>query len=106
MQLPARSDQLPFAPGRNTADAMQLGVFWSVVGGIVFLIVEMAQTCQWKIFPQIFLTGGDAGLFEPELSRHLADLKSPDWVIPAGETIHHWPTMTLEGIRLAAESLP
>jgi type III pantothenate kinase len=106
IQLPAKSDQLPFAPAKNTADAMQLGIFWSVVGGIVFLIVEMATSCQWKIFPQIFLTGGDALLLEPELSRHLADLKSSDWVVPAGETVHHWPTMTLEGLRLTAEALP
>jgi type III pantothenate kinase len=104
--MPERFDQLPFAPGKSTADAMQLGIFWSVVGAIVFLTVEMGQTCQWKTFPQIFLTGGDAKLLEPELSRQLADPGSPHCSVPAGETIHLWPTMTLEGIRLAAEALP
>jgi hypothetical protein len=39
---------------------------------------------------QVFLTGGDASM--------IAGFLDPDAVI--------WPTMTLEGIRLAAETLP
>ncbi|MFL5243554.1 MAG: type III pantothenate kinase [Gemmataceae bacterium] len=106
VSMPQRFDELPFAPGKNTADAMRLGVFWSVMGAIVFLIAEMRQTSPEKAFPQIFLTGGDAQILEPELSRQLADPAFPYCSVPAGETIHLWPTMTLEGIRLTAEALP
>jgi type III pantothenate kinase len=106
VQLPSHSDQLPFAPGKNTTKAMQLGIFWSIVGGIVSLVVEMGQNLQWKTFPHVFLTGGDAGLLEPELSKQLANPKSPHCCLPHGESIHLWPTMTLEGIRLSAEALP
>lgn len=76
---------LPSVPGTSTTAAMQAGVFWAVVGGIRALLRE--YEAKWEK-PDIFLTGGDAPLLAPAL-----DLKC-------------WPEMTLEGIRLAAESLP
>jgi type III pantothenate kinase len=75
------------ALGRRTEAAIHAGVFWSVVGGIDALARELAAQASMR--PEIFLTGGDAALIRGALSQ------------PAT----HWPEMTLEGIRLSAETL-
>jgi type III pantothenate kinase len=71
----------PALPARATPDAVEAGVYWTVVGGINTIVARMAGTAQ----PLVFLAGGDAGLLAPGMER-------PSQV---------WSEMTLEGIRLA-----
>ena len=80
-------ESIPAAPGTSTPAAMELGVFWSVAGGIVGVLEAYRR--QFDADPAVFLTGGDATV--------LASVLKPP-VTP-------WPEMTLEGIRLAAEAL-
>jgi type III pantothenate kinase len=77
--------KLPEIPARNTADAIEAGVAHAVLGGIErvvqFLFSEHTNAL-------VYLTGGDAAFLSPHL------------VMP-----HHVePFLTLDGIRLAAES--
>lgn len=77
----------PAVPGTATPSAMEVGVFWSVAGGIVAILDAYRR--HFDASPTVFLTGGDA--------RSLLDsLRQP---------VTHWPDMTLEGIRIAAEAL-
>jgi type III pantothenate kinase len=78
---------LPAVPGKSTEEAIQLGLHGAVVGGIERLCRELSTTVSRE--PIIYLTGGDRVLLE----SHLAD------------TVISWPEMTLEGLRLAADSL-
>jgi len=75
--------------GTNTIEAMKSGVFWSVVGGISSIAMHGQQTLGLER-PKLFITGGDGHLLEGHF--HF----DPEIV----------PTLTLEGIRLAAEALP
>ena len=77
----------PPAPGTSTPAAMELGVYWSAVGGV--LAVLAAYRRHFDAEPAVFLTGGDG----------------PALVGPLGPGVTHWPEMTLEGIRLTAEAL-
>jgi type III pantothenate kinase len=85
----------PPIPGDSTPAAMQAGVFWSVAGGVGALIDRLIEGTQQT--PQLFLTGGDAGLLDQALR-----VCRPS----SQRTAIVWPWMTLEGIRLTAESLP
>ena len=76
----------PELPGLSTPAAMEAGVFWAVVGGIRALTEQL--TAQAGATPALYLTGGDAALLQPAL----------------GPKFLFWPTMTLEGLRLVAES--
>ena len=78
----------PILPGASTPAGMEAGVLGAVVGGIRALADQLAA--QAKTAPARFLTGGDAALL------HLA----------LGPEFTFWPTMTLQGIRIAAEVLP
>lgn len=80
-------DKPPAVPGSNTPAAMEVGIFWSVAGGILALLREYRSFCRSEI--EVFLTGGDG----PRLHA----------VLPEAQL---WPAMTLEGIRLSAEALP
>jgi type III pantothenate kinase len=77
----------PPAPGTSTPAAMELGIFWSVVGGVAAILDAYRR--KFDAEPAVFLTGGDAPVL-------LTALRPP---------VTHWPEMTLEGIRLAAEAL-
>lgn len=79
---------IPPTPGKATVPAMELGIYWAIAGGIRALIGTYARQADAE--PVLYLTGGDA----PALLGALSS------------TVEHWPTMTLEGIRLAAEALP
>jgi type III pantothenate kinase len=85
-QLPlVEVKKLPEIPARNTADAIEAGVLHAVLGGIErvlqFLFSEHTNAL-------VYLTGGDAALLSPLLVMpHLVE-----------------PLLTLDGIRLAAES--
>jgi type III pantothenate kinase len=82
---PPRS--VPPAPGISTPAAMELGIYWSVAGGVAAILDAYRR--QFDAEPAVFLTGGDA----PAL---LGALRPP---------VKHWPEMTLEGIRLTAETM-
>jgi type III pantothenate kinase len=77
----------PALPGGTTTAAMEAGIFWAVAGGIAALIEQYSAIATSP--PDIFLTGGDAPLFRSALRG----------------SVVVWPEMTLEGIRLTAESL-
>jgi type III pantothenate kinase len=78
----------PPLPGTSTPEAMQAGIYWAAAGGIKALCEQLAARS--GAVAEVFLTGGDAALLAPAL----------------GGDVHLWPTMTLEGLRLAAEALP
>jgi type III pantothenate kinase len=75
---------LPPLPATNTRAAIEAGVYWAVTGGIRTLIERLPETPS-----SVFLTGGNARRLSPALD----------------ERFFLWPEMTLEGIRLAAQSL-
>jgi type III pantothenate kinase len=79
--------ELPELPGTSTRQAMAAGVAWAAAGG-VRLVVERYRL-QSFVPPHAFLTGGDGPLLQDAL----------------GTSIEPWLDMTLEGIRLTAESL-
>jgi type III pantothenate kinase len=78
-------------PCKNTRDAMQAGIAYAVMGGAALLVD--ALTGARKVHSCVILTGGGLGM--------LADFDFGD----VKSTIVR-PTLTLEGIRIAAESLP
>jgi type III pantothenate kinase len=77
----------PVVPGTATPSAMEVGVYWSVAGGIIAILDAYRR--HFDASPFVFLTGGDSKAL-------LETLRQP---------VTHWPDMTLEGIRLAAEAL-
>jgi type III pantothenate kinase len=79
---------VPSVPCGITTEAMQAGVFWAVAGGVQAVVDHLGK--RGTNAAAVFLTGGDAALLRPGLQ----------------ERIFPWPTMTLEGARLAAEHLP
>jgi type III pantothenate kinase len=79
---------IPPLPGISTPEAMQAGVYWTVAGGIQTLVSRQITAAPGEA--EVFLTGGDALLLKPALA----------------DSVTLWPTMTLEGVRLAAEALP
>jgi len=86
LPLIAPPSTLPSLPGTSTAAALEAGIFWAVAGGIQAVVDQLAASA--VAAPDIFLTGGDASVLRPLLNRVL-----------------FWPEMTLEGIRLAVETL-
>jgi type III pantothenate kinase len=81
-------DHLPEPPGASTRTAMAAGIVWAAAGGVRAL-VERYQL-QAAVPPNLFLTGGDGPLLQAAL----------------GAAVELWPDLTLEGIRLTAETLP
>ena len=55
----------PDLPGRSTPTAMEVGLYWAVVGGIQALTREYGASSERP--PLVFLTGGDSGLLAPGL---------------------------------------
>jgi type III pantothenate kinase len=95
----------PPLPGANTRAAIEAGVFWAAAGGVRALIRQFiglpspGRRVLRRQFvglpsigppPEVFLTGGDANVLAAVLETGIC----------------LWPEMTLEGIRLTAESLP
>lgn len=87
LPLLAPPDKCPALPGTDTPAAMELGIFWAAAGGVQALVNEYRSFCRSRT--EVFLTGGDGWRL------HAA--------IPEAQL---WPEMTLEGIRLTAETLP
>jgi type III pantothenate kinase len=77
----------PAAPGTSTPSAMELGIYWSVIGGVSAILDAYRR--RFDSEPVVFVTGGDSEVL-------IGDLKT---------AATHWPEMTLEGIRLTAEKL-
>lgn len=81
--------EAPAAPparvGTNTEAAMQLGVAAAAIGAVREL--EGLVRRQFQKEPRLFLTGGDAPLLRHAFPQATA-----------------WPEMTLEGVRIAAQS--
>lgn len=80
----------PSLPGTSSRSAMTAGIYWSVAGGIKAILRQLEGRAKASRNHEVFLTGGDAKYLAPVM-----DLE-----------VQVWPTMTLEGIRLAAEALP
>ena len=78
-----------FSPAKNTMDAIKVGIDAMLNGGVMALLSLFADQCETT--PWLFLTGG---------AEHLLSARMPS--LP--ET-HIVPTLVLEGIRIAAESL-
>jgi type III pantothenate kinase len=81
-------------PGTTTTGAMEVGVFFSVVGAIQQFIKYFPTVEAHEPRPELFLTGGDGPLLQPAVVG---------WV---GQKPILWPEMTLEGVRLSAAALP
>jgi type III pantothenate kinase len=79
---------IPAPPAKNTRDAIACGLVAAAEGGVRFLHARLRERLGEGAF---FVTGGDAAI----LAERLSDLK-PEWVT----------SLTLEGIRIAAEALP
>ncbi len=77
--------QPPPALGLNTVEALESGIFWSVLGGVDQLLRRHQANHSREL--DIFLTGGDASRLATELTREY--------------TLCLWPQLTLEGIRLS-----
>lgn len=82
-------ESLPPITGTNTIEAIQAGIFWSILGGTAALVRQHRKAAGDDL--AIFLTGGDASLLADQLQRE-------------GIAARLWPEMTLEGVRLAAEA--
>jgi type III pantothenate kinase len=98
--LPRVTVELPIPPlpAGATIQAMQVGIFLAVSGGIreaVRLYAEQAATP-----PRIFFSGGQAPLLARAMGLQEGTGPAPwdDWVL--------WPEQTLMGILYAAEALP
>ncbi|MBP3955087.1 type III pantothenate kinase [Gemmata sp. G18] len=87
------ADTLPtvVAPGKNTTDAILAGIRAAIVGATILLVNHYAED---DATPWVFVTGGAAG-----------DLEQFDFGARFKGT-QALPTLTLEGIRIAAETLP
>lgn len=87
------ADTLPevVAPGTNTADAILAGIRAAVVGAVTLLVHQYADESEP---PWVYVTGGAAG-----------DLGGFDFG-PRFKGTRAVPTLTLDGVRIAAESLP
>ena len=77
---------IPDHPGRNTAEAIELGVDAGAVGMVRELASRMGQAAHLRT---VVLAGGDAGFF----AAHF-----PEWRVAE-------PDFTLQGIRIAAEAI-
>jgi type III pantothenate kinase len=85
--LPAVEVQEPAPlPGITTTAAIQAGVYWAVVGGVIAIVQNLRRQAATV---NVYITGGDAALLAARL---------PDPVVV-------WPEMTLEGIRISAAAL-
>jgi type III pantothenate kinase len=78
-------------PCKNTEAAIKTGIAFAIMGGVSLLIDKMTGSLKSRTW--VIMTGGGLGI--------LADYHFGD----VANTITS-PTLTLEGIRIAAESLP
>ena len=82
-------DASPEAVGKNTADAIDAGLFWGAVGAVREVIAR--QSDRLTTAPQVFVTGGAA----PSVARLLG---GPDIAV------RHVPDLVLSGIAVSCEA--
>src|SRR5260370_1049528 len=82
-------DWNPALPATSTPTAIAAGVYWAVAGGIKALVRQLSDKAGAFRDRSIFITGGDALCLQPVLDAEYL----------------FWPSMTLDGILLAAETL-
>lgn len=82
-----------FYPSVNTTDAIRSGIRAAVEGAVRNVVQAYATLFPTR--PKVFVTGGAVGRFG-----------DPDDVPPGWPRMKYVPTLTLEGIRIAAEALP
>src|SRR5439155_7216380 len=80
----------PSLPSTFTDSAIKGGIFWAVAGGIKAVTRQLMANANALRHHVIYLTGGDAKMLATVLDAE----------------VELWPSMTLEGIRIAAEALP
>jgi type III pantothenate kinase len=90
---------IPQLPADATIPAMQAGIFLAVSGGIREAVRHYEGRALTR--PQIFLTGGDAGLLVQALGLDRPGCGGEPWCRAV-----YWPNQTLEGILHSAENLP
>jgi len=78
-------------PAKNTADAIRTGILAALSGGVVQLLRAFAEQRSAPL--RVFVTGGGAHLLDGLSVPRVAELVTV-------------PSLTLEGIRIAAEALP
>jgi type III pantothenate kinase len=83
-------------PGYDTRRAIELGISSAVGGAIARLIAAYSQLAGSP--PVVCFTGGGMGPF--------TDIDDDELWTPDPADTHFVPTLTLEGIRIAAEALP
>jgi type III pantothenate kinase len=88
----AEPDKGPNPCGKNTTDAIQIGISRAIVGGADDAIFSFASYMECPV--SIFITGGGLRYFSRD--SFLADTR---------EVVFD-PLLTLDGIRIAAEALP
>ncbi len=79
-----------WGPGKNTADAIRLGIDAALGAGVAQLVDLFVDQCP---SPLVFVTGGGGHLIFGYPFERAAGVRQV-------------PTLTLEGIRIAAEALP
>jgi type III pantothenate kinase len=86
---------VPLVPAGSTADAIATGIHWAVAGGVSALLRALSLTVpSLEAKVPVFLTGGDAA----KIQFDLMDRDSFQYQLR--------PTLTLEGIRVAALAIP
>jgi type III pantothenate kinase len=91
-KLPEVDLATPFAfPGTNTEAAIRAGIFTAVTGGVLAACAGVAKLFGPPDKIDAFYTGGGSDQ---------VSLRAPGW------TFRRVPTLNLDGIRLATESLP
>ena len=86
---------VPLVPAGTTTNAIAAGIHWAVAGGISALLRTLSLTVpSLEAKVPVFLTGGDA----PKIQFNLLDRDLFQYQLR--------PTLTLEGIRVAAFAIP
>jgi type III pantothenate kinase len=98
LPLVAVQSPVPPLPAPNTTQAMQVGIFLAVSGGIREAVRRLAEGR--PVPPQVLFTGGDSALVMREMG-----LENPRELAPLWNGAIHWPNQTLEGILHSAEAL-
>ncbi len=80
-----------WGPGKNTADAIRLGIDAALGAGVAQLVDLFVDHCQMP--PLVFVTGGGGHL-------------TSGYPFERAAGVRQFQTLTLEGIRIAAETLP
>jgi type III pantothenate kinase len=88
----ATADRADFHPGRNTKEAIEVGIAAAVIGAGKYLVREWSRTM--TVAPWVFITGG--------ATPYLAGVT---FSVEPAQVVHD-RTLTLDGLRLAAEALP